>query len=456
MARACLGNDRFSILLGALLVVGLFFLGVANTKAISNFTIYASIFGAILFFWRDFLRFDIRLFRPIFAIFALYFLLSILSLFWSIDPRLSLNEIRSEILQNLLLFFGAFLLASHFSCCVWRYFLYVLVLAFALHGVAGILIWLLDGGFPTRGSGLLGNIEGYGIWVLWLFGFSLAFILLGKSRFYTWIGVLLLGVAILAMVANHTRATWLGGIAIVCALVFLLHGKIERLVALASGAIVVLVVTSFLYFCGENLGQRYDLKLHINEISQALKLPPSRIYEVKEQGFDEAISSRLAMWKSIYLALKKDPLTPRGLGRELYARSIVYEWSGMYFDSSIDAKRWLEENQKVSHIAQNGRLENIPYALYIFPHNSYLGMAYQLGIFGLLTMIAWFLLMSKYALGLVHGSDRVFSILGAGYFLGIIGFSVAIFFADFFVDGEARLFYILSGVIFAMRYRSER
>lgn len=426
-------SARLELLPSLLWLVGVFFLGVAHANAI----IYGALYGAILlgaWVYRDRLgSIPWSRFKGVGIFFLIYLALAILSLFYSLDVKKSVSEIRGEIVQNFLLFIASVALIL----LVDRRYLAKLALAlgviFALHMLYGVGVWLAEGGYPYRVAGLLATskaglgIEKFGIWVLYALALGVALLLQGGTRGVRIVGAILLGLALVAVMANNTRATVLGALVMFGALAWLFHSRRERFLALGGGLLLLGAVLVGLYYQGERLGQRYDLRLQSEKVARLWHLPPASMGALESEGMDHSIASRLAMWRSIVLSLQREPWIPRGYGRELYKETITQEWGGS---------------------------ENLPYALYRSPHNAFLSMAHQLGIVGLAWMVAWLGYLGVQALRLSH-SATPYRWFGAFGFLGLIGFSVSIGFGDFFADSEARLFYIISGAGLALRIRGD-
>lgn len=414
-----------------LFLVGVFALGVAHVNAIVNLALYGSIAGWLLFYSKRITQEGWRFLYPVGIFLSIYLALALFSLLFSIDVAKSFREIRGELLQNFFLLVASFWMVVGLKESSLRYWLLALAGILVLHMAIHLGIWVEHGGFPYRAGGLLdsGGGEKFGVWVLFFLGLSLALGVLGDSKILKILGGGLVLVALVAIVANNTRATLLGAIIMGASLLWLFKERSKRYLALGAGVVLVLVSLSLLYHHGERLGHRYNLAAQSEEIHHLFELSPAQMKDLEKEGIDHAIASRLAMWKSIVLALGDDPLTPRGYGRDLYKRTIAKEWS---------------------HTTQN-----IPYITYLSPHNAFLSMAYQLGILGLFWMVAWFGFLWRRSLLLAHSSSS-YRWVGGFFFLGSVGLAVSIFFGDFFADSEARLFYILSGVMLALDFRSRQ
>lgn len=422
-------NDKLNIWVTFLLLSALFSLGVAHINSI----IYTTMYGGILLFYAKYYtsirKNDFLEIRWILLLFALYLLIAVMSLSFSIDPKQTLKEIKSEILQNFIIFISLYLVGKHIEDRLINYLIYGVIAIFFIHSFLNIPIWVYYD-FGPRMGGLLDTPGGekYAVWLSVAFAFLVSLFLLKRYK-YT---VLLVPVLAFSMVINGTRAMY---VSIFFVLLFsgLFIQNRQALMRFYLGLFAsIFGILLFVYQYGSTISNRFDLKGKSEKIMQIISLSPAEMGIYAQNGELESEVARLSMWKSIYEAMKQDPITPRGFGRTLYSRTITKEFS------------------------DNPTLIPSKGALFQFPHNCFLGILYQLGIFGFATLFLLFFIISKKIVeGYKNTTTLSYKLFLSATFLAIIGFWGNMMFGSFFVDSEARMLYFLMGLALGItgRYR---
>lgn len=233
------------------------------------------------------------------------------------------------------------------------------------------------------------------------------------------------------MLLNSTRAMYIGLFLVLLFTGLFMQNRQAAVRFYFVFFAIALSVVTFLYLLGDSISHRFDVKGKSERIVKILNLPPAQMgmYAQNTELLSEV--SRLSMWKSIYEAMKLDPVTPRGYGRGLYSKTIKEEFSN-----------------EPHLIPPDG-------VLFQFPHNSFLGILYQLGIVGFIILLMLFFMVSKTILiGYRNSFMRVDKLFLAAIFLAIIGFWGNMLFSSFFVDSEARMLYFLIGLALGIATRN--
>lgn len=422
-------DHKLNIGIVFLLLSALFSLGVAHINTI----VYITMYGGILLFYAKYYSFirrkDFLEIRWVLLLFIIYLLIAIISLYFSIDPKQTLKEIKSEILQNFIIFISLYLIGRRIDERFTNYLIYGVVAVFFIHAFLNIPLWVYYD-FKPRMGGLLDTPGGekYAVWLNVAFAFLVSLFLLKNYKYGIFLGLILA----FSMALNSARAMYVGMFLVLIFSGLFIRDKRTTLRFYSAFFTVVLSATIFVYMFGDSISHRFDLKGKSEEIVRIVNLPPAKmgVYAQDVELLSEV--SRLAMWKSIYEAIKQDPITPRGFGRGLYSKSITEEFS--------DTPDLIPPKE----------------ALFQFPHNCFLGMLYQLGLFGFVTLLLLLFIVSKKIFeGYKNTMIESYKLFLAAVFLAIIGFWGNMLFASFFVDSEARMLYFLMGLALgiATRYR---
>jgi O-antigen ligase len=401
-------------------------LPIANITAIQNglFLLFMLIF--IYFNFKQFDYKDFLKIKTFFIIFGVLLFLAIISSFYSINQKETLSEIRSEFIKPLIYFILIFFLInlSNRDKIIKLFFLLGCVLAF--HTFLNIGIWIDNGGWPSRTGGLLdGTIvsfgisaagERFGIWTTYALAFSIS-MLFTKYEKITYVFILIVFISI---IANHTRATFIGSIFILFSyFIFFYKNKLIKFLLLF---LFILSIISFTFY-SKNFEERFNIYNMISSLKYLDDYTPSEFKILEDNyGLGHSTVSRLAMWKSVILYRMDEPFYPQSYGRFLYGKS-------------------LKEINK-------DKQENIPYVVYSQTHSDFMSMLFSLGIVGLI----FFILLLSYTLKISYilTTNSNYKAFGIFVFLGTFGYIGSMIFGSFFGDTEQLFFYILLGAILAL------
>ena len=373
-------------------------LPIAHTNALRS---VAMISVLVLWFLRMRLQGKMIIARTRLEIPLLLFLLTILlSLFSSLKLSTSLNELRGEFIIPVALFYLAasnFRQDKHYRFLFWT-------LCLAASGICAVALgnFFLQGGrlnsyavragFPHQGFGALAQ------YLVIVIPYSLMGMVWLPGRREKIVLALILALQLFTLYVTYTRGSWVGAALAVFMMPLLLGDNLRRkLILLGICCLLGLLV--------------------------ALCIPEEVIWhgESKELSLDEAqlekkntATNRLIMWKTAAEYLSKHPFTGAGFGKANYRR----------------------------------RFAGKQVAGYEQAHNTFVNLAVQLGLQGLLALL--FILYRL--LGLTWrgykqgGADRWRRIFCGGSWLMIWGFFAGNQFAEFFIDDTALLFWILCGL----------
>lgn len=402
------------------------FLPIAKVTAIQNILYIFFLLVCIYTYYKRFEYKNIFKLKVFFILFGGLFLFASYSYFYSIDPHKTLSEIRSEFIKPLILFLVVYFFISVLEKDKLQKLFFLLGCVFVLHTILNIGIWIDNGGWPSRTGGLLdgcilslnisGSAERFGIWTTYFLSFALA-LTFTKYKKIAYVFIL---IAIISIIANHTRATFIGTIFIFLAyFIFLYKNRVIKILSLS------LIILSILFFSiySKNFEERFNVYNMVVSLKYLNDFTPSQ-YKILEDNYGLGYSTvtRLAMWKSVILYRMDEPFYPQSYGRFLYGKS-------------------LKEINKDKN-------ENIPYVVYSQAHSDFMSMLFSLGIFGLI----FFLLLLGYTLKISYSltKDENYKSFGVLVFLGTFGYIGSMMFGSFFGDTEQIFFYILLGTTLAI------
>jgi len=349
---------------------------------------------------------------------------SLISIYFSIEPKETISEIRGELVKPFILSLIVFLFIYIFDDSKIKKIFFILFVALFFHTILNIYIWIDNGLWPFRAGGLLdsGGGERFGIWTT----YSLAMAIALFFTKYKKIAILFFLLSLVSIIGNNTRATFIGMIMILFFFFsFFYKNKIFKYSIIT---LITLSITSFIIY-SKNLETRYNAFNVVSAIKHMDSYSP-REYDklVTEHGLEHSTTARLAMWKSVLLYRGEDLFTPQGYGRFLYGKSI----SKIYEDKK----------------------ENIPYMLFAQTHNDYMTIFFSLGLIGLLFFLALFAYLLKilYYIFIYSSDYKAFAVFA---FLGTIGYMSSMMFGSFFGDSEKIYFYILYGITLALYLKTK-
>lgn len=401
-------NKNFDLFLLFTLLLSL---PIAHITSIQNIALWGFLLVGMLRYSKEnlkkFMSFKVFLFA-----YFLLFLLALISIQYSIQPKESIDEIRSEILKPfiILLFIYFYTIKIDYKRII--IFFIFLALALFFHTILNILVWIYNGGWPFRAGGFLDNSGGerFGIYATYALSMSIALFFTKYKK----LAFIFLVLSLISIVANNTRATFIGMIFIfICYFIFMCKNKIFKL---SSLILVFVSIISFIFY-SKNLHTRFNAFNLFTQAEYFFQYSPSQYDKlVSEHNMDISIIARVAMWKSVVLYRIQNPFTPQGYGRFLYKKQIQ--------------KLWKDTPQ------------NIPFVLYSQLHSDFMSMFFSLGIIGLFAFIVIlgnFFRISYY----LYKNSEEYSFIGIFLFLGLSGHIASMLFGSFFGDSEQVYFYIL-------------
>jgi O-antigen ligase len=401
-------------------------LPIARITAVQNILFLSF---SLIFIYFNFRKFDYKEFYKIktfFFIFGVLFFLALCSSIHSINLKETLGEIRGEFVKPLIYFLLIFLFVSLSEKNKTEKLFFLLGCVFVFHAFVNITIWIDNGGWPSRTGGLLdGSIvafnvlgvgERFGIWTTYTLAFSIS-MLFTRYRKYA-LGFILL--TFVSIVANHTRATFIGTIFILFSY-FIFFYK-NRLIKLLTLGIFIFSIISFTFY-SKNLGERYNIYNMLSSFKYLSNYTPSEFKILEDDyGLGYSTVTRLGMWKSVIIYRMEEPFIPQSYGRFLYDKSL----KEIYKDKK----------------------ENIPYVIFSQAHSDFMSMLFSLGIVGLIFFIS--LLFYTLRVSYILTTNSNYKAFGVFVFLGTLGYIASMMFGSFFGDTEQLLFYIILGSTLAI------
>lgn len=357
-------------------------------------------------------------------IIILFVFISFLSIEYSLFPAKVLSQIRAELIKPLLVLIVAFFFILNINKNRLKYVFFILLFGLFIHGCINLYLWNSNGFWPFRSGGLLDNGGGerFGIWATYSLSISIALFFTKYKK----IAFLIFSIFLLSVIANNTRATFVGVIFILLSL-FIYFYK-NRAIKIIVIFMLFSIVVSFIYY-SKNLNTRYNAYNIISSSSYFISYNPYSYKELaKKYNLGHSSLARLSMWKSVFLYRIEDPITPQGFGRFLFGKSIEKVWK--------DKK------------------ENLPYIIFPQAHNDFITILFSLGIFGLILFILFLSYNLKIAYYIFKNSEkyRPFAVF---VFLGTVGYIASMMFGSFFGDSEQLYFYLLYGMLLAFYLKTK-
>lgn len=423
MNQLCHFTEKYYFLF---LFIYIFFLPIAHTAAIQSIVL---VLFLIFFLFFEFKRIDYKSIltqKKIIFIFIGLLFLALLSLHFTPNIDESLKEIQHELIRNFCVMFLFFYYITLNPYQKIKILLAILSIILLFHTITNIIVWFYYGGYPVRAGGLLDGGPGFagerfGIWATYALAFSMGLLLTQYKK----LALFFLALSVFSIIANNTRATYVSTVLIVSIyFLFFVNNRKLKIILFSACAIFLLIFYNF----SENLTNRFNVKNTILNAKLFLDTPISNYNSLDEKGLDHSITSRIAMWRSVFIYRAQEPFIPAGYGRFLYADIIKEKFKN-------------EPN-------------NIPPVVYPQTHNEFVGYYCSLGLIGLLLFIYFLYLKLSIAYKLFHSSKetniKVFSFF---IFFGTIGMIGSLMFGSFFGDTEAKLFYCLYGILIGIYYK---
>lgn len=405
------------------LFVFLITLPISKVTAVQNISFF--LFSFLLFFTteKEVYKNILKIKSYLFIILGIV-TLSLISVFFSIDSKETLSEIRGEIIKPLfvLLLTVLFTIKKNIKEVYLIFALIVLCLFF--HASINLFMWYEGGLWPFRAGGLLDNGGGerFGIWATYSLSISIGLLFTKYKK----LGILLFVIFLLSIVANNTRATFIGMILIfISYFIFFYSNRLIKYISLVSVLVILIAFT----FYSKNFDTRYNVYNMLTKTKYLDDYSPSEYNKlVKEHSLGHSSVSRLSMWKTVLLYRFEEPFIPLGYGRFLYDKQIENVWKN--------------------------NPENIPFKLYGQAHNDFISILLSLGVLGL----TFFLIFLFYLLKISHyifKYNKEFKFIGVFIFLGTIGYIASMMFGSFFGDSEQLYFYTLYGIALALYVKTK-
>ncbi|TAL23007.1 MAG: hypothetical protein EPN94_10175 [Nitrospirae bacterium] len=384
----------------------IFILPVAHTATIRSLALFMPI---ILLILRYFLTKNLAWVRTSFEWqFLAFFTIAVASLITSVDPRLSLKEIWGELITPIILFYMVYLSIKKESSAV--LLLKILFLGSLVFSVYSFYDFQKHGGSWTgddyRAGGLRdpggGEVAGlYHIMVIPFLFWGLFYF--KKLRQRIGISVLL----IVNMAALHITFTRAAVVALWVQAVLIIALLLSEKRWIWGFLIAVFILTATLVYAERKMF-RSDHAYRIPSFREYLKMTPEQIAGPAAK----AVEKRLAMWKTAIEKISENPFHAHGYGRFLFAKVV--------------------RNEKNEH--------------FIYPqvHNTFIGMAFELGVQGLIIFLwmigAFIWACLKYW---KESSENLSRYLSAALLTMMCGYWVNNFFGSFDGDDSKLLFMLL-------------
>ncbi|AZV47377.1 hypothetical protein C3L23_08860 [Nautilia sp. PV-1] len=401
------------------LAIFIFTLPIAHFTAVQNISFGLFLVSFILIYKPKFEITSLLYYKKLIIAFALFILLAFLSLFNTPNIIETLKEIKGEIFFNLIVMLTGFYYFLNIEERKIKIIFYIILAVLTIHTLINIYIWYHHGFWPYRAGGLLdsGGGERFGIWATYMLTMSFTFFYNRK------VFIILFLLAIISIIANQTRATF------VATFVILFSAMLLKRIFNIKQAFAVFVILTGVYFVISKYlpNKRYNIYQYIDNIHKVYILPP---HEFKKIHIESSSLQRLSMWKSAIIYRKEHPFVPLEYGRFLYGASI----------------KEVFKNEP----------QNLPIRIYAQVHNEFLGMLYGLGIFGLIIFVYIIFFNAYLAKKLfITSKDLIIRRYALFIYLGTLGFIVSMMFGSFFGDSEAKFFYFLYGLLLALNIKEK-
>lgn len=400
-------------------------LPIAHVTSIQNIALWGFILVGISKFDKKTLV-QFFTFRTFLISYLFLLVLALISIKYSIQPKESISEIRSEIIQPFILLLFTYFYTMKIDYKRIIYFFILICFALFFHTILNLLVWIYNGGWPARAGGFLdgtigttirGGGERFGIYATYALSMSIALFFTKYKKF----AFIFLVLSLISIVANNTRATFIGMLFVfISYFIFIYKNKLIKFSAIAF---ILIAITSFIFY-SKNLHSRFNAYNMLTQTQYLVKYSPSEYDKlIKEHRLGSSAVARLAMWKSALLYRIQDPLTPLGYGRFLYKKELREVW----------------KNEP----------QNIPFVIFSQLHSDFMSMFFSLGLFGLLAFISILGYFFKISFD-IYRQSKEYKAIGIFLFLGLSGHIASMLFGSFFGDSEEIYFYILYAFALAL------
>ncbi len=394
----------------------IFFLPIAHTATIRSFTIFTPLILIIIRYY--FLR-DIRFINTSFELpFLAFFITALISLFTSIDLHESVKEIWGELIIPILVFYSVYLTIKKEK----EAFLLIKILFFSsfifsaysfydfyVHKGHFFSAVYRAGGLRDPGGGEVAAL--YHCMVIPFIIFSIFYSQVFKNHIF--LSCLLL----INFLAFHLTFVRAGMIAIIFQILFVsLLLLLDKKWKMSLILLIIIVSIGTLYMEKKMFREMHTEK--IPSLTEYFKLTPEEIAGKNPSSMRQ----RLAMWKTAIDKISENPFYPHGYGRFLFGKTV--------------------------------RNENNRHFIYPQTHNTFIGIAFELGIQGFLVFLwmigTFFIVCLKYWVKSNNCSIKFFS---GSLMTMMIGYWVNNFFGSFDGDDTKLLFMVLLGIGMAVMHK---
>ncbi|GER93554.1 hypothetical protein A45J_1300 [hot springs metagenome] len=395
----------------------IFILPIAHTATIRSFALFTPLVLLILKYWHDK---DFKWIKTSFELpFLAFFIIALASLPTSVDFHESFKEIRGELIKPIVLFYLTyFAIKKETDGLLLLKVLFLGSLIFSLYsfydfyknGGTWFSVTYKAGGLRDPGGGEVAAL--YHTMVMPFLFWGLFYV----KDIWQRIGLsALLAINLLAFHITFVRASMLA-IAFQMVLIIVLLILQKRWVW--SFILLIFAVTvSFVYIENKMFREMHTEK--IPSLREYMMMPPEDIAGTSPSSMKQ----RLAMWKVAIDKISENPFYPHGYGRFLFGKTV--------------------------------RNEKNKYFIYPQTHNTFIGIAFELGIQGLIIFLwmigTFFFVCWRYW----HKSkeDNTTGYLSASLLTMMAGYWINNFFGSFDGDDSKLLFMMLLGIGMAVMHR---
>lgn len=346
---------------------------------------------------------------PLWLPLGLYAISAVISLFTAVDFHYTLKELRTEVLKGVVMYYAAahFVYEVRHLRQVWS----AIMVGSGVMAVAAIYLFHTYGGSPlepfVRAGSLHSGYGSYGTYMVEVWPYLLLFgLALGPRRWgWLWAGLALINAA--GAYLTFSRAVWLAMVTQMglCILVVTHH----RLRNACLVAVACLLVLGVLFL---SPGSRHGERWH-----QLLENP---------EAVGGTAGDLMAVWKFSAQELIRDPWKGIGLGRHSFSKAYPE------FRRTHQPLLW-------------------------HAHNTFVDLALQLGLQGLLAILA--VMATLVACLWPRSPPAKGDTLGlwqAATAIMVVGFCIRNLFDDFFVDDTGLFFWLLTGLAMGSRALGQR
>ncbi len=394
----------------------IFILPIAHTATIRSIALYSPLFLLIL---RFYFEKNFKFIKTSFEIpFIAFFIVAVISILTSVNQKETIKEIRSELIIPILLFYLVyFAIKRDENALTLIKVLFFGSILFSLYSLYDF--YRHDGTwfYPKYKAGGLRDPGGGEVAALY-HTMVIPFIFWGLIYFKDKRERILLGLTlIINLLAFHITFVRAGMIALGLQIFFvsLLLIK-EKKIFISILLLIFLSIGSLVYLEKKMFREMHTEK--IPSISEYLKMSPE---EIAGQN-PSSMRQRLAMWKTAIDKISENPFYPHGYGRFLFGKTV--------------------------------RNEDNKHFIYPQTHNTFIGVAFELGIQGLAVFLwmitTFFIVCFKYWL---NSKDSLVKYFSVSLMTMMVGYWVNNFFGSFDGDDTKLLFMMLLGIGMAVMHR---